>query len=137
CHLNTCPVGIATQDPELRRRFAGEPEHVVRFFTFLAESVRHELARLGVRSLADLVGRWELLRVRVVVVSAKVASLDFAPLIDPVALPGGLARRCEAERNVWPPPDAPTLDGELAAAVGAWLEAGATVDLSFAAPVHD
>ena len=93
CHLNTCPVGIATQDPELRRRFAGEPEHVVRFFTFLAESVRHELARLGVRSLADLVGRWELLRVRDDVVTAKGASLDLAPLIDPAALPAGRARR--------------------------------------------
>ena len=137
CHLNTCPVGIATQDPELRRRFAGEPEHVVRFFTFLAESVRHELARLGVRSLADLVGRWELLRVRDDVVTAKGASLDLAPLIDPAALPAGRARRCEAERNDPPPPDAPTLDDELAAAVGAWLEAGATADLRFAAPVHN
>ncbi len=137
CHLNTCPVGIATQDPELRRRFAGEPEHVVRFFTFLAESVRHELARLGVRSLADLVGRWELLRVRDDVVTAKGASLDLAPLIDPAALPAGRARRCEAERNDPPPPDAPTLDDELAAAVGAWLEAGATADLRFAAAVHN
>src|SRR5690606_36253409 len=64
CHLNTCPVGIATQDPELRKRFASHPDHVVRFFMFLAESVRHELARVGARSLTELVGRWELLRPR-------------------------------------------------------------------------
>src|SRR5690606_18668337 len=84
---------------------------------------------------ADLVGRWELLRVRDDVVTAKGASLDLAPLIDPAALPAGRARRCEAERNDPPPPDAPTLDDELAAAVGAWLEAGATADLRFAAAV--
>src|SRR5690606_35105466 len=89
CHLNTCPVGIATQDPELRRRFAGEPEHVVRFFTFLAESVRHELARLGARSLDDLVGRWDLLAVREGVASPKGASLDVGAVFDEGALRPG------------------------------------------------
>ncbi|HLY94840.1 MAG TPA: glutamate synthase-related protein, partial [Gaiellaceae bacterium] len=61
CHLNTCPVGIATQDPELRKKFAGEPEHVVNFFFFVAEEVRALMARLGVARFDDLVGRVDLL----------------------------------------------------------------------------
>src|SRR5690606_17937386 len=64
CHLNTCPVGIATQDPELRKKFAGEPEHVVRFFLYLAQQVRMLLADIGVRSVAELVGRSDLLQPR-------------------------------------------------------------------------
>ncbi|HWK29445.1 MAG TPA: glutamate synthase large subunit [Solirubrobacter sp.] len=61
CHLNTCPVGIATQDPELRKRFKGQPEHVVNFFFFVAEEAREIMRRLGVRRYEDLVGRVELL----------------------------------------------------------------------------
>ncbi|MCC6809051.1 MAG: glutamate synthase large subunit [Deltaproteobacteria bacterium] len=61
CHLNTCPVGIATQDPELRKRFAGEPEHVINFMTFVAEEVRELLASLGMRTFSELVGRADLL----------------------------------------------------------------------------
>ena len=61
CHLNTCPVGIATQDPELRKRFSGQPEHVVNFFFFVAEEVREIMASLGIRKFNDLIGRSELL----------------------------------------------------------------------------
>jgi glutamate synthase (NADPH/NADH) large chain len=64
CHLNTCPVGIATQDPELRRRFTGTPEHVVRYFLFVAEHVRELMAALGIARLRDVVGRSDLLRRR-------------------------------------------------------------------------
>jgi hypothetical protein len=64
CHLNTCPVGIATQDPELRRKFKGSPEHVITFLLHTAEQVRQLLARLGVRRLEDIVGRTDLLRLR-------------------------------------------------------------------------
>ncbi len=64
CHLNTCPVGIATQDPELRKRFKGTPEHVVNFFFFVAEEVREILAALGLRSLDEAIGRVDLLRRR-------------------------------------------------------------------------
>ncbi len=124
CHLNTCPVGIATQDPELRRRFAGEPEHVIRFFTFLAESLRHELARLGLRTLDELVGRWDLVRVRQDAAAPKGVGLDLAPLVDERLLPAGSARRWQGGRNDPPPTAAPSLDDELAAAVGAWLESG-------------
>ena len=61
CHLNKCPVGVATQDPELRKKFAGRPEHIVNYFTFVAEEVRELLAGLGLRSLGELVGRADLL----------------------------------------------------------------------------
>ena len=61
CHLNTCPVGIATQDPELRKRFQGTPEHVVNFFFFVAEELREIMASLGVRTLDELIGRTDLL----------------------------------------------------------------------------
>ena len=61
CHLNTCPVGIATQDPELRKKFAGSPEHVVNYFHFVAEELREIMARLGVRSIDEMVGRVDLL----------------------------------------------------------------------------
>ena len=61
CHLNTCPVGIATQDPELRKRFKGQPEHVVNFFFFVAEELREIMASLGVRTLDELIGRADLL----------------------------------------------------------------------------
>jgi len=78
CHLNTCPVGIATQDPELRRRFAGTPEHVIRYFLFLAEGVRELLAELGAAALDDVVGRAELLRQ-----VGHPAGLDLAALLEP------------------------------------------------------
>eukprot|EP00808_Paulinella_micropora_P008186 g14238.t1 len=61
CHLNTCPVGIATQDPQLRALFAGTPEHVLNFFYMIAEDVRKELSALGYHRLEEIVGRTELL----------------------------------------------------------------------------
>ena len=64
CHLNTCPVGIATQDPVLRKKFAGQPEHVVNYFFLLAEDVRNEMAKLGVTKFQELIGRTEFVRVR-------------------------------------------------------------------------
>ena len=64
CHLNTCPVGVATQDPELRKRFAGKPEHLVNYFTFMAQEIREIMASLGIRKFNDLVGRTELLEKR-------------------------------------------------------------------------
>ena len=61
CHLNTCPVGIATQNPELRKKFTGQPEHVVNYFFFVAEEVRELMAKLGIRRFDDLIGRADLL----------------------------------------------------------------------------
>src|SRR4029434_2585160 len=60
CHLNTCPVGVATQDPVLRKRFRGQPEHLINYFFFVAEEARELMAKLGVRTLNDLIGRSDL-----------------------------------------------------------------------------
>ncbi|MGI8402693.1 MAG: glutamate synthase large subunit [Gemmatimonadaceae bacterium] len=81
CHLNTCPVGIATQDPELRARFAGQPEHVVNYFFFIAEEVREIMARLGVRTLDALIGRTDMLRAIPSSEHAKSGTLDLSALL--------------------------------------------------------
>jgi glutamate synthase (NADPH/NADH) large chain len=83
CHLDTCPVGIATQNPELRKRFAGKPEFVINFFEFLAEEVREYLAKLGFRSIAEAIGHTEVLDVRAAVDHWKADGLDLAPLLEP------------------------------------------------------
>ena len=64
CHLNTCPVGVATQDPGLRKQFTGEPEHVVNFMRFIAQEVREHMARLGFRTMDEMVGRSDRLEMR-------------------------------------------------------------------------
>jgi glutamate synthase (NADPH/NADH) large chain/glutamate synthase (ferredoxin) len=81
CHLNTCPVGIATQDPELRARFRGTPEHVINYFHFVAEEVRGQLAALGLRSLSELIGRTDLLERSGEITHWKAQSLDLSPLL--------------------------------------------------------
>ena len=80
CHLNTCPVGVATQDPELRRKFSGKPEHVVNYFFFIAEEVRQIMAQLGIASFNDLIGRVDLLDTRRGVAHWKAQGLDFSRL---------------------------------------------------------
>ncbi len=81
CHLDTCPVGIATQNPELRKRFSGKPEFVVNFFEFLGEEVREHLAALGFRSIAEAVGHAEMLDVQAAVDHWKAHGLDLAPIL--------------------------------------------------------
>ena len=81
CNLDTCPVGIATQNPELRRRFAGKPEYVMNFMLFVAQELREIMARLGVRSVRELVGRGDLLRVREKQVTKRAASIDMSRII--------------------------------------------------------
>ncbi|HEX9484791.1 MAG TPA: glutamate synthase large subunit [Gemmatimonadaceae bacterium] len=81
CHLNTCPVGIATQDPVLREKFAGKPEHLVNYFFFVAEEVREILAKLGARTLDEVVGRVDLLESRTSVVGGRAAMLDLSALL--------------------------------------------------------
>ncbi|NLH83497.1 MAG: glutamate synthase large subunit [Phyllobacteriaceae bacterium] len=80
CHLNTCPVGIATQDPVLRKRFNGQPEHVINYFFFVAEEVRRQLAALGFRKLSDLTGRTDVLDTRKSIAHWKAKGLDFTRL---------------------------------------------------------
>ncbi len=93
CHLDTCPVGVATQNPELRGRFAGKAEFIVNFFEFLAQEVREYLARLGFRSLADAVGHAELLDASAAAGHPKAAGLDLTPMLAVPEMPPGAARR--------------------------------------------
>ncbi|MEY3572510.1 MAG: Ferredoxin-dependent glutamate synthase 1 [Pseudomonadota bacterium] len=81
CHLNTCPVGVATQDPTLRKKFQGKPEHVVNFFFFVAEEARAIMAQLGIRKFEDLVGRADLLDTRKGIEHWKASGLDFSRLL--------------------------------------------------------
>jgi glutamate synthase (NADPH/NADH) large chain len=93
CHLNTCPVGVATQDPELRKRFQGQPEHVINFFFFVAEEVREWMAKMGVRKLSELTGRTDLLDTRKAVDHWKAKGLDFSRLFHKVEAGAGVATR--------------------------------------------
>ncbi len=81
CHLNTCPVGIATQDSDLRKLFTGDPDHVVNFFTFLANDLREVMASLGFRTINEMVGRADVLRVRQDIDHWKINKLDLSPIL--------------------------------------------------------
>ena len=101
CHLNTCPVGIATQDPELRKRFKGTPEHVVNFFFFVAEEVREILASLGLRSLDEAIGRVDLLSSDEAIEHWKARGVDLTHVLAHIELPEGTPRhRLEAPPRV-------------------------------------
>ena len=82
CNLDTCPVGIATQNPELRKRFAGKPEYVINFMRFIAEELREYMAKLGIRIVDELVGRTDLLKVRDVPTSKRAATLDLSRILN-------------------------------------------------------
>jgi glutamate synthase (NADPH/NADH) large chain len=94
CHLDTCPVGVATQNPQLRAKFSGKPEFVVNFFEFIAEEVREYLAKLGFTRLEDIVGRADLLDAALAVEHWKAAGLDLAPVLYLPPLPEGAALSC-------------------------------------------
>ncbi|MEW6749987.1 MAG: glutamate synthase large subunit [Candidatus Latescibacterota bacterium] len=96
CHLDTCPVGVATQNPELRRRFAGKPEHVVNFLRFVAQDMRQIMARLGCRTVAEMVGRTDLLEARPAAEHWKARGLDLGPILYQPAM-GPEVGRCCAE----------------------------------------
>ena len=98
CHLNTCPVGVATQDPVLRKKFAGKPEHVVNFFFFVAEEARQIMAQLGIRKFDELIGRADLLDTKKGVEHWKARGLDFAKVFHQPVVPEGVARfQCEEQ----------------------------------------
>nr|WP_315238741.1 glutamate synthase-related protein [uncultured Albidiferax sp.] len=92
CHLNTCPVGVATQDPVLRKKFQGKPEHVVNFFFFIAEEVRQIMAQLGIRKFDDLIGRADLLDTRKGIAHWKASGLDFNRLFAQPNVPADVPR---------------------------------------------
>jgi len=94
CHLNTCPVGIATQDESLRKKYNGKPENVVNFFTFLAEQVREHLAQLGVRSLDEIVGRTEILEMNEAIKHWKAKGLDYSKLLAKPKVGAEVKTRC-------------------------------------------
>jgi glutamate synthase domain-containing protein 2/glutamate synthase domain-containing protein 1/glutamate synthase domain-containing protein 3 len=99
CHLNTCPVGIATQDPELRKRFTGTPEFVETFFRFIAEEVRELMAELGFRTMDEMIGRADCLDIEVAAGHWKASGLDLTPLVQVPDLPATVARRKVREQD--------------------------------------
>jgi glutamate synthase domain-containing protein 2/glutamate synthase domain-containing protein 1/glutamate synthase domain-containing protein 3 len=103
CHLNTCPVGIATQDPELRKRFTGSPEHVVNFFFFVAEEVREILASLGLRSLDEAIGRVDLLGAETAIEHWKARGVDLTHILAHVELDEDPAHPAPRRRVKSPP----------------------------------
>jgi len=129
CHLDTCPVGVATQNPELRSRFTGKPEFVVNFFEFIAQEVREHLAALGFRSIEEAVGQVEALDVRRAVEHWKADGLDLTPILAPVEPAPGQSLRCTTTQDHGL--DA-ALDRELVALCAPALEKGEPVRGEFA-----
>ena len=100
CHLNTCPVGVATQDPLLRKRFRGQPEHVINYFFFVAEEVREIMAALGYRTFSEMIGQMQMLDVRQMVDHWKARGLDFSRLFTKPDVPVTVAiYNCEEQHH--------------------------------------
>jgi glutamate synthase (ferredoxin) len=99
CHLNTCPVGIATQDPRLRSRFRGSPDHVVNYFTFVAREVRELMARLGYRKLEEMVGRSDRLEMRRGIEHYKARGIDLAPILHTPDVGPEVGRFCRVPQD--------------------------------------
>ncbi len=93
CHLNTCPVGVATQDPELRKKFTGQPEHVVNFFFFVAEELRELMASIGIAKFEDLIGRADLLDMKAGIDHWKIHGLDFSKVFHLPDMPASVSRK--------------------------------------------
>jgi glutamate synthase (NADPH/NADH) large chain len=124
CHLNTCPVGVATQDPVLRRKFEGKPEHVVNYFFFVAEEVRELMAQLGIRKIDDLIGRTELLDMKKGIEHWKAKGLDFSKVFAMPQMPAEVAKfHCETQNHGLEK----ALDNRLIELAGPALERGEKV----------
>ena len=127
CHLNTCPVGIATQDPVLRRRFTGQPEHVINFFFFVAEEVRELMAAMGFRTFSEMIGQMQMLDVHQMVDHWKARGLDFSRLFTKPNVPASVAiYNCEQQDHKIHD----IIDRKLIAQSQAALENGELVRLS-------
>jgi glutamate synthase domain-containing protein 3 len=94
CHLNTCPVGIATQDPALRAKFQGKPEHVINFFFYIAEEVRQWMAKMGFRTMDEMIGRVDMIEMRQAVDHWKARGVDLSAILFNPQVPGRVGRRC-------------------------------------------
>jgi glutamate synthase domain-containing protein 2/glutamate synthase domain-containing protein 1/glutamate synthase domain-containing protein 3 len=99
CHLDTCPVGIATQNPELRAKFAGDPQHVVNFMTFIAQEVRELMAELGFRSIEEMIGRTEVLEPTNAISHWKAKGLDLSPLLHKPEVPSDYGTYCQMAQD--------------------------------------
>ena len=100
CHLNTCPVGVATQDPILRKRFTGQPEHVINYFFFVAEELREIMASLGFRTMSEMVGRVDRLDMKKAVAHWKAKGIDLSRILhQPQRKPGVAIHHCEAQNH--------------------------------------
>jgi glutamate synthase (NADPH/NADH) large chain len=126
CHLNTCPVGVATQDPVLRKRFKGQPEHVINFFFYVAEEVRELMAQLGFRTFDAMIGQMQMLDKQAFVDHWKAKGLDFSRLFHKPDVPAGIALyNCEEQDHKIHK----ILDRTLIAEAQAALDRGAKVRL--------
>src|SRR5262245_20616661 len=129
CHLNTCPVGVATQDPVLRKRFVGQPEHVINYFFFVAEEVRELMAAMGYRSFNEMIGQMQMLDKRHVVEHWKAKGLDFSKLFHKPDAPAGVnVFNCEPQDHKIHD----ILDRKLIAEAQPALEHGAPVRITTA-----
>src|SRR5438034_9587671 len=99
CHLNTCPVGIATQDPELRKKFHGQPEHAINFFFFIAEQLRQVMAQLGFRCMSEMIGRVDMLDMRAALDHWKARGLDYSSILYNPPVPERIGRRCTVPQD--------------------------------------
>jgi glutamate synthase domain-containing protein 2/glutamate synthase domain-containing protein 3 len=99
CHVNTCPVGVATQDPVLRKRFAGKPEHLMNFMKFVAQDTREIMASLGFRTIDEMVGRVDVLDVSTVIKHWKANGLDFSKVLAKPEVPAGGSLRCVTKQE--------------------------------------
>jgi glutamate synthase (NADPH/NADH) large chain len=124
CHLNTCPVGVATQDPVLRARFTGQPEHVINYFFFVAEELRQIMAEMGFRTVEEMVGRVDKLDMRQALDHWKAHGVDLTKILHQVALPeGGSLHHTETQDHGLEK----ALDNDLIAAAMPALEKGEVV----------
>lgn len=128
CHLNTCPVGVATQDPELRKRFNGDAEHVVNFFKFITQELREIMAELGFRTINEMVGQADCLETRTDIQHWKFSKLDLSPILykEPSSLYTGLYRQEEQDHGL-----SGVLDWKLMEAAKPALERGEKVYQEF------
>jgi glutamate synthase domain-containing protein 2/glutamate synthase domain-containing protein 1/glutamate synthase domain-containing protein 3 len=127
CHLNTCPVGIATQDPELRKQFTGRPEFVVNFFRFLAEEVREHMAQLGFRTMDELIGRVDALDMRTAIAHWKASGVDLSQILHEPVVPEGTPRRQVISQDHGL---GTALDRQLVAACATAIETAVPIDLA-------
>ncbi|MBX3305336.1 MAG: glutamate synthase large subunit [Nitrospira sp.] len=126
CHLNTCPVGIATQDPELRKKFNGKPEHIVNYLFFVAEEARQLMAKLGFRTINEMVGRVDKLKITNAVDHWKAKGLDLTPLLTAPEVSADVPRYCVQKQDHGL---ADILDNKLVELCQAAIESGGKVSV--------